>query len=110
MTEKDLGRITQAASSNIDNKYLGDVDSVGYREVSAYEYKNEDYGLVFSDRNNLKGNLKLVVDLLQDEGKEVWGRYSAHKGFVLTIIGAAAAAAGVVGIGIRIKRRGEKDE
>ena len=62
---------------------------------------------ILSDRELLKRDypeLHARISSLQNAGKEVWGRFNAHKGAVLTIVGATAAAAGIVGIGIYIKR------
>ena len=53
--------------------------------------------------------LSARIQSLQNAGKEVWGYYSAHKGAVLTIIGGAAFAAGIVGIGFYLKRREDKE-
>ncbi len=47
---------------------------------------------------------------LQDKGLEVWAQTNAHKGVIITVVSAAAFTAGVVGVGIYIRRRGQKRE
>lgn len=60
----------------------------------------------------LKIHKEVEEDLVRHQGlgSEIWAQYNAHKGLVLTIVGATAAAAGIVGIGIHIKRRGDSKE
>ena len=83
---------------------------VGQRNVEILNVKD---GLgVLADRRKLTAKklkpLKIVIDHIHNQGSEVYGYWTAHKGFVLSVVSAAAFTAGIVGIGIRIRRRGER--
>ncbi|MEK7551269.1 MAG: hypothetical protein AAB532_01580 [Patescibacteria group bacterium] len=83
---------------------------VGQRDVRTPTVKDPQGALV--DRRRLRAKklepLKKVIDHIHDQGSEVYGYWAAHKGFVLSVVSAAAFSAGVVGVGARIRRRGER--
>lgn len=83
---------------------------VGQRVVDIFNVQDPDK--ILSDRRSLNAKkyrrLKETVDEIHEKGSEVYGYFSAHKGFVLSVIGAAAFASGVIGIGLRMRRKGEK--
>jgi hypothetical protein len=90
----------------VEEKRGGDL-GVGYRE---HPFARGSDAILSDPKKLEKHNPELhaIINDLQDAGKEVWGHFNANKGAVLTIIGGAAAAAGIVGIGIHIKRRGDR--
>ena len=79
--------------------------------IIPFRLKQGDPVEVLSNPEQLEKHehLRNAVDTFRKDGKEVWGYWAAHKGIVLTAIGAAAAAAGVTGIGILIKKREPKE-
>ncbi len=83
---------------------------VGQRVVPLMRVSEADRPLL--DRRTLNanryGSLKAAIDDVHNAGSEVYGYFAAHKGYVLSVVTAAAAAAGVVGIGVKIRRRGER--
>ncbi len=91
--------------------HTGGLDiGVGQRSVEILNVKD---GLgVLADRRKLNAKklkpLKIIIDHIHNEGSEVYGYWAGHKGFVLSVVSAAAFTAGIVGIGIRVRRRGER--
>lgn len=85
---------------------------VGQRDVRTPSVKDPQGVLI--DRRRLGAKkllpLKLAIDRIHDQGSEVYGYWAAHKGFVLSVVSAAAFSAGIVGVGVRIRRRGERKQ
>ena len=79
----------------------------GYLEVPKHEIIG-DPNNIFNDKRRLKGSLRHLVHKLHDEEKVIFARFTGHKGLVITVIGAASFAAGMVGIGVRVRRKGER--
>lgn len=79
----------------------------GHLEISRSDVEGNPHNL-FNDKRRIKGRLKKVVHSLHDDGKEIFARVTAHKSLAITIISSAAFAAGMVGIGVRVRRRGER--
>ncbi|EKD85755.1 MAG: hypothetical protein ACD_37C00633G0003 [uncultured bacterium] len=68
------------------------------------QMRQEDALEVFADQDLIQNHPHLgkAVNTFHEAGQEVWGQFNAHKGgIVLTAVGIA----GVVGIGILIRRR-----
>lgn len=78
----------------------------GYLEISRSDARNAED--IFNDKRRLKGRLRKIVRLLHDDGKEIWARVNAHKGLVITVVSSAAVAAGMVGIGKKVRGKGER--
>lgn len=79
----------------------------GYLEIIRSDIEGDAHN-IFNDKRKIKGRLRKVVHSLHDDGKEIFARVTAHKSLVLTIISSTAFAAGMVGIGIRVRRKGER--
>jgi hypothetical protein len=92
--------VEREGDSDSDVGYIQDVFVRGSREILLDPEKLE------------KSHPTLYTKIrgLQDSGKEVWGQFNAHKGAVLTVIGAGAAAAGVIGIGYLLFKRENKEQ
>jgi len=81
--------------------------------VVPFQMRDEDPSKLLGDPAQISKypQLQNVIDLFHRSGQEVWGQWNAHKGgIVLTVLSAAAVAAGTAGIGILIKRREHKEE
>ncbi|OGH48224.1 MAG: hypothetical protein A3A51_04355 [Candidatus Levybacteria bacterium RIFCSPLOWO2_01_FULL_39_10] len=99
-------------NKDIHEEVTGEIPPEGmaaYREVP-FPLKEGDPTEILTNPEELEKHERLIkiVETLREGGKEVWGSWSARKGFVFTGIVAAAAAAGAVGIGIYIKRKKDK--
>lgn len=83
---------------------------VGQRDIRTPNVKDPQGVLL--DRRRLSAKkllpLRSAIDHIHDQGSEVYGYWAAHKGFVLSVISAAAFSTGIVGVGVRIRRRGER--
>ncbi len=79
----------------------------GHLEIIRSDIEGDAHN-IFNDKRRIKGRLRKVVHSLHDDGKEIFARVTGHKSLALTIISSAAFAAGMVGIGIRVRRKGER--
>ena len=79
----------------------------GGLEISKSDIEGDAHN-IFNDKRKIKGYLRRVVHSLHDDGKEIFARVTAHQTLAITIISSAAFAAGMVGIGVRVRRRGER--
>jgi len=87
--------VEREGDSDLDVGYIQDPFVRGSREILFDPEKLE----------RLHPRLYVRIRGLQDGGKEVWAQFNANKGAVLTVVGAAAAAAGIIGIGYLVKRK-----
>jgi hypothetical protein len=80
---------------------------VGQRVVPLFRLQNADRPLL--DRRSLRAKkyapLKKAIDEIHDKGSDVYGYFAAHQGYVLSVVTAAASVAGIVGIGVKVRRR-----
>lgn len=79
----------------------------GHLEIIRSDIEGNPHN-IFNDKRRIKGRLRKVIHSLHDDGKEIFARVTAHKSLAITIISSAAFAAGMVGIGIRVRRKGER--
>ena len=68
-----------------------------------------DPNIIFEDKRRLKGKLRKLVHRLHNEEKVIFARVKyPEKKLVFTILGAAAVLAGAVGIGAKVRSKGER--
>jgi len=103
--EREEDRWTSSADYEANGEVISDI--AGHLEISRDHIEGDPH-LMIKDRRRLKGHVKKVIDGFHKADKEVWVRVTAHKTLILTVVSTAAFASGMVGIGARIRRKGER--
>lgn len=96
--------------SSLDYEVTGENSGVvvGSIEVGR-EDMQDDLHVIFEDKRRLRGRLRSLVHSLHNAEKVIFARFNpGDKSLAITVISAAAFAGGMVGIGIRIRRKGER--
>lgn len=101
----ETDRTPDLADYGVHGEAISDV--VGHIELQKDQIGGNPHD-IFNDKRRMKGHLRKVVTSLHKDEKEIWARVTARKGLILTVVGTAAFAGGMVGIGRRIRRKGER--